>query len=470
MVDVQNMLRCVALLLLVAGAPHSEAGPDTPDNPLSLPHLASAWGATEQLQERIEAALAARRGRVGMAPLHVVQIGDSLTEGGFFSRELARQLAPGRPTSPSFLWPGLLTPGEVEVVRLGRWRDWREVSWLDEAAVGPFGPRGVYFSATRPEAALELRTSAALPEGTRVTLYYAPLPGHRPAELRTASGKVLARIRPPKEPPTSTLGRVELFWPPGESSLVLQTVGTYTTEEFRFYGFTVDRPDVALSYDVLGVVGTTADHPLQKDDGAQVEFLRHRAPDLLVVWFGTNSAVVRPFEPEPFRQSFAELLDRLREALPDASLLVLGPPDLARRPEGCPSWVHKKRRQLYPHEREELRRFACEPESSVVRRGRSTVYPARGIRTEAQWQDWLARCSFTTLPTIQVITDLERSAALALGGMFFDTYAFMGREGSIHRWACQQPQLAHFDHVHLTPEGHAQLAQGVGEALRTGSR
>jgi hypothetical protein len=451
-----------------AGAPDASVPPraEPPAESTGSPLLAQAPGAVDALRERLQALKAAR----GSEPLRVVQIGDSHTEAGFFSRELSRLLAAGRPVSPGFLWPGMLAPGEVEVVQLGRRRDWREESWLEPQGQGPFGPRGVAFAAVRPGAVMELRANAPLPPGTRLTVFYAATPGHRPAELR-AGTRGLARFTPPRAPPESRFSQVEVTWPARATALQLAIGGTPEPGEFRLYGFAVDRPDAVLRYDALGVRGTTSDHPVKRDDGALAEFLRLRPPDVLVVWFGTNSAVARPFPADLFRQSFSTLLEKLRAVAPDAALVVVGPPDLQKRPEGCGAWAFKKRRRLYPHEREALKRFACTPETSVVRRpGKPPRYAAEGVTTEAQWQEWLSQCAFATLPSIEQVTETERALAVAAGGMFFDTYAFMGGAGAMHRWVCETPELGAFDHVHLTPEGHARLAGAVWDAIRTGSR
>ena len=494
------MLRCLVLVALALGALPAEAGsgpgagssrelgraanqaaeegaqpaPASNDDEAQVSSSGLFFqspGALDKLIERLDAATTVHDGTAPQ-PLHVVQIGDSHTEAGFFSRALGHALAGGRPTSPGFVWPGMLAPGEVEVIAPGR-RVWHEESWLDPRAQGPFGPRGVAFTSNRPGAVLELRAKSPLPPGSRVTLYYAPLPGHRSADVRTLDGKMLAHLVAPAEAPASTLGSVELKWPAQATALQLHLADGNTPAEFRFYGFTVERPDAVLSYDTLGAKGTTSEHPLKRDDGALIEYLRQRPPDLLVVWFGTNSAVAKPFSPEFFRESFSGLLTKLREVAPDASLLVIGPPDLNKRPEGCGAWAFQKKRRLYPAEREALKRFACTPEASVINRpGKPPRYPAEGVRTQAEWTQWLESCPFQPLLTLATVADVERDAAVTARGMFFDTYAFMGGPGSMHGWVCQEPRLGEFDHVHLTPEGHAHLAQAVRDALRirTGSR
>jgi hypothetical protein len=90
----------------------------------------------------------------------------------------------------------------------------------------------------------------------------------------------------------------------------------------------------------------------------------------------------------------------------------------------------------------------------------------KDVRTAQQWAAYLQSCQISTLPAVMSITEAERDAAKREGFAFFDTYAFMDGAGSIHRWACQEPQLARFDHVHLTNDGYATVAQGVWAALQ----
>ena len=59
----------------------------------------------------------------------------------------------------------------------------------------------------------------------------------------------------------------------------------------------------------------------------------------------------------------------------------------------------------------------------------------------------------------------ERQAVLDGGGLFFDTLAFMGGEGSMHGYVCHEPQWGAFDHIHFTPDGQAVLAAAVWSAI-----
>jgi lysophospholipase L1-like esterase len=109
--------------------------------------------------------------------------------------------------------------------------------------------------------------------------------------------------------------------------------------------------------------------------------------------------------------------------------------------------------------------FICQPDETVITRAGKPQYPIRSIQTAAQWASYLETCQNTTLPSVATCTDATRAASMRQGFAFFDTFAFMDGPGSIHRWACQQPPLARFDHVHLTVDGYATVAQGLWAAL-----
>jgi hypothetical protein len=434
-----------------AGAPEPVIDPGVVDG-------LAAFSATPDALTQLRARLMQPRTR----PFTIVQLGDSHSEGGTFARVLRDRIAQGGTTSPGFVTPGIGT--DVQVLLRGHWST---QSWLWPASQGPYGPRGVGFAARDAGATAVLVTSSPLAEGTRVTLVYAPDKSARGFEVR-ADGMLLAAT-PATPSSSSPSGYAELAfdWPRGKSQVTLALAGPHTGKAHaRFFGFLVDVPAAAAAIDILGVSGTTIEHPLKKDDGAQLAWLHERAPDLVIVWFGSNSAVAEPFVASSYGERYRTLLARVHSAAPDAVVLGVGPPDLMKRPKDCATWGKKKRRRLRADERAELMRFVCAPTMTVVReKGKPAKYPASGIRTEAAWQHWLESCAPRPLPTIAPLTEVEKHAVLDGGGLFFDTLAFMGGEGSMHGYVCHEPQWGAFDHIHFTPDGQAVLAAAVWSAI-----
>ena len=455
----------VCMALMCATPLHAEAPDDDVDagapEPVIDPGVVDGLAAFSAAPDALKL-LRARLSQPRTRPFTMVQMGDSHTEGGTFARVLRERIAQGRTTSPGFVTPGIGT--DVQVVLHGHWST---QSWLWPNTQGPYGPRGVGFAAKDASASATLVTSSPFVDGTHVTLVYAADKTARGFEVR-ANGTLLAAT-PATPSPSSPSGYTEVSfdWPRATTQVTLTLAGPKTGKAHaRFFGFLVDVPGAAASIDILGVSGTTIEHPLRKDDGAPLTWLTERAPDVVIVWFGSNSAVAEPFSAAAYGERYRQLLARVHKAAPDAVVLGVGPPDLMKRPKDCATWSKKKRRRLRPDERAELMRFVCAPTTAVVReKGKPAKYPASGIRTEAAWQRWLDTCGPKPLPTIAQLTDVEKHAVLEGGGLFFDTLAFMGGEGSMHGYVCHEPQWGAFDHIHFTPDGQAVLAAAVWSAI-----
>jgi lysophospholipase L1-like esterase len=449
-----------------------DGGPDQPADggpePVPAPR-SQADGGLGPVLEGTPEALAALRDRLAAwrqgdhaRPFRIIQVGDSHTEAAFLPQALARLIADGQPSGPGLVWPGFFAASDLVLTTGGGRKAWKLETWLDPNGLGPYGPRGAAWVTHKPGARLAITSKQTLPDKSRLTLYYAPFPGHRTVEV-WSGGKRFAVLAPPQVL-TGTLGMVTVPWPSELGAVELRVGGTATDAEFRFYGASVERSDLAVVYDALGVSGTTQEAPLRRGDGAMEDYIRRAQPDLLVVWYGSNSAVTDHFSAEAFRKPYQQLVEQLREAAGRVPTLMIGPPDLERRAEGCGHWLYAKRRRKA--DPAAMRRFVCEPESAVVRSKNKVVYPAEGVTSAAQWTRWLQSCNHETLPTIDQITQVESQVAEASDSIFFDTFAAMGGEGSIHQWICADPRLAEFDHVHLSREGHARLAQMIAEQLQ----
>jgi lysophospholipase L1-like esterase len=411
-------------------------------------------------------ALAHRLRDRGNRPLVVVQYGDSHTQAGVLARDLRDQLAGGGVTSPGFVAPGLHNLGDASCATRGRWK--RE-TWLKPGDEGSFGPLGMAFVTRDPHARAILRLPEPSSSGMTVTALYSRAAGHLPFRI-SAGGRVLSQVA--EEAPAGgagapILGSVRITLPDGTSELELAIApGPNTGHDLRLFGFLVQKPGAAVEWDALGVNGTSVEHPLQRADRSLEEYLALRQPDLILVWFGSNSLVAPTFEPASYGRDYAAFLHRLAAAAPGAARLALGPPDLARRPPECPAWYGHGRRHLSQRDRALLPQYICTPETAIIHRPHHPdLYPVRSIHTAAEWADYMARCSPQTLPTVATATAAERDAAQAEGYAFFDTFAFMDGAGSIHRWACQTPRLGAYDLVHLTADGYTTVAEGVWGAL-----
>jgi len=240
---------------------------------------------------------------------------------------------------------------------------------------------------------------------TRYELYFLVQPGGGKFKL-SVDGKVVATISTkagkgkPPSPGYHTLTRDG-----GPQTIEVQPVGD---GEVRLFGMTMesDRPGVVV--DNLGIGGTRAANHLKWDEHVWADNLKHRAPDLVVLAYGTNESVDEDQPMSVYRDHLGEVLTRLRRTAPEASCLLVGPGD----------------------------------------------YPTK-----------IADGTFGPRPRIVAIVATQREVAAEHGCAFWDMMQFMGGEQSMVTWAAAQPAMAQSDHLHLTRRGYARMGMALTDAL-----
>lgn len=141
-------------------------------------------------------------------------------------------------------------------------------------------------------------------------------------------------------------------------------------------------------------------------DAAQLSRqIHHHDAALILLQFGGNSVphLKDAAGARRFGSWFGSQIDHLQSLFPDAALVVIGPSDMSEQ---------------------------------------------RGT-------------AFTTYPYLAAVRDAMRDEAVARGALFWDLFAVMGGENSMHAWTTTQPPLAGPDHIHFTPAG----ARKVGKLL-----
>jgi lysophospholipase L1-like esterase len=126
----------------------------------------------------------------------------------------------------------------------------------------------------------------------------------------------------------------------------------------------------------------------------------------VVLAYGTNEALDSNLEMTDYERALVDLLGRVARAVPSASCLLLGPPDLARA---------------------------------------SKIDP----------DEW------TPSPRVLDVVDVQKRVASAAGCAFYDQLQAMGGPGSMVAWASEPEPRAARDRVHLKRSGYAQLATSL---------
>ena len=166
----------------------------------------------------------------------------------------------------------------------------------------------------------------------------------------------------------------------------------------------------SLIYEARGINGARATKPLGWNWKVLAEQFSKRNPDLIVVAYGSNEVGDADLDLTEYQQQFTELLQRFHKAAPQASLLVLAPPD----------------------------------------------------------REQFVRGKWRTMPAMLDLIEVQRQAAFAEGAAFWNQFQAMGGAGSINHWAQFSQPLAQKDRTHLTRAGYSLVADAFYAELLCG--
>jgi lysophospholipase L1-like esterase len=190
-----------------------------------------------------------------------------------------------------------------------------------------------------------------------------------------------------------SVGWVQVELPIGTKTVsVRPTSGTAT-----LFGADFRRGTTGLLYDSLGLNGATTSvvaRVLQPTLWKQE--LDHAAPALVIINYGSNESSFGTFVHKQYAAELRLAIQRIRAAVPSASILVMSPMD-------------------------------------------------RGERTGLD--------EIKTMSTIPEIVAIQRQVATETHVAFFDTYDAMGGDGTMARWYAASPRLCTADLLHPTPQG-----------------
>jgi lysophospholipase L1-like esterase len=194
--------------------------------------------------------------------------------------------------------------------------------WVTEGTVGHAGDgrnglSGVSMTASRPGEILSLTTS-----GDVLELFYLRQPGGGSFTLEE-DGMQVETIDSNGD---MTTGVYTIHPTPGEHTY---NVRTLSYAPVRLFGW-VSENLKGVTWETLGINGEQASMLLNWDPVLWTQQIQLRNPALVVIAYGTNEALSASWTAEDYRASLLRLIAQFRQAAPNASLLLVGPPDCGR--------------------------------------------------------------------------------------------------------------------------------------------
>ena len=260
---------------------------------------------------------------------------------------------------------------------------------------GLFGLGGVSFEST---GAAGTRLALRDPAHTAAEVAFLKQPGGGSFTIE-ADGVALGSVNTAAAERTAAFARLSL---PAAGA---RTLEIHASGLVRLFGITLEKPGPGVSYDSLGMNGAHVAllaHSFNERHWA--EQLRHRAPDLVILNYGTNESGFASFVVGTYEKELRLVIGRIRRALPGVSLLIMSPMDRGERVAGG---------------------------------------------------------EIETLATIPKLVAIQQRVARDTHCAFFNTFEAMGGSGTMARWYAASPRMVAADFIHPSPAG----AKLVGNLL-----
>ena len=196
-----------------------------------------------------------------------------------------------------------------------------------------------------------------------------------------------------------------------------------------------------VSYNSIGYPGATVDLLNRFDQKLMADDLRRLDPQIVVLAFGTNEAAKANLDPIRYEQNYEKAIGKIKAALPNARIVLIGPPDGAERSSHCAGKPGTA--------------AACHATASTEVSSAS----ASGATPE------IADCEWHTLPKLETVRTVERKIAEENGFTYWNWASIMPRECGAHLWANASPPLMTADHIHFTVAGYNKSAEQFLHAL-----
>lgn len=348
---------------------------------------------------KVRAVLAKAERREGITRLSFW--GASHVAGEYFTGELRRLLqtrygdAGHGFVMPAAPWKGYRA-SDVNLCTAGTWTSdfHNRVGGRDD---GLFGPSGISVEALAPTSYGWVQTTKTNPHGraaSRFEVFFLRQPGGGGLDLHVDDAAPIRVATKGEKGPGAAVVEV----PDGAHRFAVSPAGDGAV---RLFGAVMERDVPGVVVDAMGVTGRTGSSWLSWDADLQAAYLGRRPVDLAVLAYGTNEANDLRLDEEKYRVTLRKTLTRMRQVLPDAACVLVGPSDRVKKVSGT---------------------------------------------TFAIWSHtaWVAR--------------VQREIGPEFGCVTWDLQEVTGGPGSMARWRGATPQLGADDGIHFTAAGYREIA------------
>jgi lysophospholipase L1-like esterase len=370
----------------------------------------------------------------GQRGLVILQIGDSHTAADYFTAEL-RQKLQARYGNGGV---GYLDAGKPHIgVRSGAMKITASPGWTYHAIqrsdnIAEFWLSGFNAVATASGEALTFASDTPVPfDSIEIEALRQPGGGaidisldgvvKSSAELSgTSVEPVVLRLRP--DGVSSDRVRQIEIRSRGDGVVSIASIGIY-------------QKQAGVSYNNIGYPGATIDLVNKFDEKLMTDGLRRLDPQIVVLVFGTNEASKPNLDAARYERNYEKAIARIKAALPNVQIVLVGPPDGAERPPHC---LGKGPADA-----------ACHP-----------APPSDG----SLWTE-PADCEWHTIAHLDLVRDIERKIAERHGFVYWNWATINPNQCAAHQLVAASPPLMTPDHVHFTPAGYVKGADLFLNAL-----
>ncbi|MCA9621362.1 MAG: hypothetical protein KC731_20205 [Myxococcales bacterium] len=268
------------------------------------------------------------------AQARILYFGDSIVASDFVSGKLRRMLqsrfgdAGHGYALIANAWPGWF---HIDVKRVA------SEAWGVSTCVGPYAEDGLYglgcasFTSHHPGIWTEFGTADLDEWGRNVSRFeveYLRQPGGGAMRL-LVDGELKDTVETGSEKVELAHHVIEV--PDGPHTLKLESADD---RPLRLFGIRMERDVPGVMLSAMGITGARARFLDKQDDAHFAEVLKAAKPDLVCLAFGSNEITDGNMYPmDKYRQTLTAVMEQVEKAVPNASLMLVGPPDMASAKE-----------------------------------------------------------------------------------------------------------------------------------------